>query len=354
MNIVVGTFWVLLALICIVDARRWNRAGAMSLYRFFLLDGKLRLGGFVATMMAANLSIGNFLVFISSWGYLFGSVGIMWFLVNLVMNVIGFRLFFPAYKSYIEDHSNSGTIHDYLSGAFAKDDPRMRSFIRMGASLVTVVGLLFAIVFELSLAVDLMTPASQIERIVLFSCLTFLICLFTAYGGFKTLITTDICQSAALTISTALIVGLMLMHISPNSKPLSHYLSASGSLGVIGWPSILSILVIGTGWMLVAMDQWQRTCAARSYPTSLKGVYIYLGIVALFALAYGFWGVYDHNVVLASLSPEQVKHHSGDANPLLDLTFLASGTASSGAFALVLCGLIAAGPLDNKYILDGL
>jgi hypothetical protein len=128
----IAAFWVLLGVICVVDARRWNSLGRMTLYRFFLLDGKLRLVGFVATMTAANLSIGNFLVFIASWGYLFGPVGIFWFLVNLVMNVVGFRLFFPAYKSYIEDHGNSGTIHDYLSGAFSQDFPQMRSYIRVG------------------------------------------------------------------------------------------------------------------------------------------------------------------------------------------------------------------------------
>ena len=31
-----------------------------TVYRFFLLDGKLKLGGFVSTILAANLSLGNF------------------------------------------------------------------------------------------------------------------------------------------------------------------------------------------------------------------------------------------------------------------------------------------------------
>jgi Na+/proline symporter len=342
-NILIGAFWILLAVICFVDARRWNRLGKMTLYRFFLLDGKLRLGGFVATMTAANLSIGNFLVFVASWGYLFGPVGIFWFVINLIMNVVGFRFFFPAFKSYIEDHGNSGTIHDYLSGAFSHDAPHLRSYIRIGASIITVVGLLFAIVFELSLAVDLLAPGGPLDRVVLFSCLTFLICLFTSYGGFKTLITTDICQSLMLAIATIAMVVLMGIGFSRHQKPIADYLWHSGNWGTFGWPNVVTILVIGTGWMLVAMDQWQRTCAARSYPTSLKGVYIYLGIVAMFGLAYGCWGMYDNRVILPMLNAEQLKHHLGDSNPLADLPLLSTGSGRSGGIlAVVFCGLVAA------------
>ena len=81
---------------------------------------------------------------------------------NLVMNVVGFRLFFPRCKKYIESHDNNGTIHDFLATAYAAGTKsRSAAAIRLSASLVTVVGLLFAIVFELSLAVELFRPTSQ-------------------------------------------------------------------------------------------------------------------------------------------------------------------------------------------------
>lgn len=329
-----------IAVICIADARRWNRQ-EQTLYRFFLLNGHLRLKGFVASITAANLSLGNFLIFIATWGYTLGTPGLLWFSLNLVLNVLGFRWYFPHFKKYIEDHANNGTIHDFLAVTYAHEDTnRDRRFIRFEASIVTVLGLLFAIVFELSLAVVLFGRGGLLENFATFSILVLLICILTGFGGFRSLVTSDICQSILLTAAT---LGLVVLVISRGGASLAPYIWKFNPHSLnIGWPNILSITVIGSGWMLVAMDQWQRTCASRSYDTSIKGVFTYLPIVWLFAVAYALWGLYDRVVLLPSLSPAMQILHSGGSNPLLDILLVPAGPAASILIKFIACGLIAA------------
>ena len=342
MRLIAVALGVLIALICFLDARKWNRA-PQTVYRFFLLDGKLKLPGFVYTILAANLSLGNFLVFVASWGYTFGRAGLIWFLANLVLNVVGFRLFFPRCRKYIESHDNNGTIHDFLSTAYTRSGTSSgAAAIRLSASLVTVVGLLFAIVFELSLAVDLLRPASQLERITLFAIATLVICLFTAYGGFKTLITSDICQASAIALTTGALLFLLFSSDFNGSAGLLTAPISSHDFVAIGWPNMLSITVIGSGWLLVAMDQWQRTCASRSYDTSTKGTSIYLILISFFAVAYAIWGMYDKSLLLPSLDAARKALHSGGTNPLADLLLLPRAGSRGVLVDFIACGLLAA------------
>ncbi|HTD36933.1 MAG TPA: hypothetical protein VK669_05435 [Candidatus Limnocylindrales bacterium] len=332
----------LIVTICVVDAYFWNR-GPQSLYRFFLLNGKLRLGGFVSTILAANLSLGNFLVFIATWGYQYGWAGLIWFVFNLILNVAGFWIFLRAFRPYIEDHQNNGTIHDYLSGAYAANEPNGRAAsIRILASIVTVTGLLLAVGFELSIAVSLLQLDSTLERVAVFFLLTFVICLFTAFGGFRTLLVSDICQASLLTLATVVLFSIMLA-LSKNSMPglivgfpARHFLD-------IGWPSIVSICIIGFGWMLVAMDQWQRICASRSYTISLRGTGLYLAFITVFALIFAVWGMYDKTILLPLLHGASQKAHSGGSNPLADIPLLTSIGGPKLVVAFIVCGLIAAG-----------
>ena len=176
----------------------------------------------------------------------------------------------------------------------------------------------------------------------MFAVATLLICAFTAYGGFKTLITSDICQATAIALTTATLFFLML---SSNPSGSAHLLSArlSGQdFLAIGWPNMVSITVIGSGWLLVAMDQWQRTCASRSYDTSKKGVSIYLGLISLFAIVYALWGMYDKSLLLPSLNATQKALHSGGSNPLADLLLLPHIGVGGMLSDFIACGLLAA------------
>jgi hypothetical protein len=81
MAVVVG---VIIGTVCLVDAYKWNCVSPPTLYKFFLLNGALKLKGFVSTILAANLSQANFLVLIASFGCAFGLPGLIWLPLNLV------------------------------------------------------------------------------------------------------------------------------------------------------------------------------------------------------------------------------------------------------------------------------
>jgi uncharacterized protein (DUF2062 family) len=87
-------FSSLIAVGCTIDAYFWNRKGSQTLYRFFLLEGRLKLPYYTTALVAANLSVGNFIVFIAAWGYKFGMAGLICFIVDLALNVVGFAIFF--------------------------------------------------------------------------------------------------------------------------------------------------------------------------------------------------------------------------------------------------------------------
>jgi len=340
-------------LICLIDAAIWNGRGRQTLYKFFLMEGQLKLGGFVGTIVAANLSLGNFIVFICTWGYNFGFAGIVFFVCNLLLNVLGFLFFLPRFRSYIEDHANNGTIHDYLSRAYGGDPhSRPASRIRFSASLVTIVCLTLAMVFELSLAVQLLHPTNLVQTIYLFGGLAGLIALFTAYGGFKTLITSDIANAAILVAGLGCLIFFVYDYSSStNTLPMRLSLTAQ-DVQNLGWPSIVSIFLIGSGWMLVAMDQWQRTCASRSFQVTFRGMLAYFFILILFAVTFATWGAFDHSVMPTLIGPAAAKELSGGTNPLVDISALP--VVGNGKFVImfILSSLVFAGVSTTNTFLN--
>jgi sodium/proline symporter len=345
MPLLVGLGVLILSIICLIDlpfARRVNT----NLGGFFLMNGRLKLPGFVASILSANLSIGNFLVFIAYWGYAYGWGGIFWFLVNLGLNVVAYLVFIPAFRAYIEDRNNSGTIHDFLATTFGKNgtasDYSRR--IKLIASATTILGLLFAIVFELHLATAIIAPLLGVDAVLIFSLLTALICIYSGVGGFHTLVFTDIMQSFAMIIGTLAVVPIlwMIRGWSTTAPLTAEYHFNISSLG-IGWPSILGICVIGSGWFLVAMDQWQRTCATRDSNRTRLGMLWYLASISGFAIIYGLLGMYDKTGILPALSGPSAAQHSQGANPLTDF-FLAANVSDIHPylFALVAVALLAA------------
>ena len=347
---VVGLFGLVGGLICIIDAYRWNKT-RRGLFSFFLLDKKLRLPGYATALVAANFSIGNFIIFISTWGYSFGLSGLLAFLVNLTLNVLGFIVFFPRIRAYIIARDNNGTIHDYLACAFGSAPGEIISRqIRVSASVVTVCCLLLAIIFELDLAVDLLAPANSLERFELFGLLAVLIAAITAYGGFKTLITSDIVNSVKTIIAIAALAILVLTHLHGRfGDVLNHDLSPA-AFAKLGWPAIVSIMVIGSGWMLVAMDQWQRSCALEDPETTFRGLSIYLLCLGVCAVCFAIWGGFAANILPGIVQPGT--HLSGGTNPLVDIEAIpTSGIFDQMLIALVVSGLVfAAVSTTNTFL----
>jgi len=317
-----------LCIICLVDlclpkTRRVNR----NLYGFFLMEGRLKLPGFLAAILSANLSIGNFLIFIASWGYMFGWGGIFWFLVNLLLNTVAYIIFIPTFRSYIEDKNNSGTIHEYLSCSFANEleDKSFNTKIRLVASATTILGLLFAIVFEIHLAATLLAPLLGVDTILFFTVLTIIICIYSGIGGFHTLVFTDVIQSLFMFIGTAAVIPILLS-LGTKDQLFKSYPIEFNSL-LIGWPSVLGICIIGSGWFLVAMDQWQRTCATRDSKRTKKGMIWYFISISVFAIIYGLMGMVDHASILPSLNPAIASLHTGSNNPLINYFIIAQNSS---------------------------
>jgi len=330
---------LLIAAICFRDAHRWNQC-PQTIYRFFLLSGRLNLGPFVSTIIAANLSLGNFIIFVSIWGYKYGAVGLILFCINVAFNFVGFFLFLPAFRAYIESHLNNGTIHDFVAKAYDDDElGRGSAAIRFTASLATVIGLIFAITFELSLAVSLLEPENQFKGFIIFSLLTILITGFTAYGGYRTLYMTDLFQSGVIISVTFILLAIRVTLGSPVGNMAA---IRNTEFEPMPWTSAVSILFVGSGWMLVAMDQWQRTCATRSSKTAFLGTAIYCVPMILFAIVYGLWGMYDKAVILPNLSTDLPLQVPEGRNPLLDLSALSDLGIPDLLISLMITGLIAA------------
>jgi Na+/proline symporter len=317
MSTVLGIGAMILAIACLLDLPRAQRIN-QNLAGYFLVNGQLKLPGFVAAILSANLSIGNFLIFITAWGFLFGWAGIFWFLVNLVLNVVAYLVFIPAFRGYIEDRTNSGTLHEFLSSRFSQDVNARR--IRLVASATTILGLLFAIVFELHLAADIMARLLHVDVVLIFALLTALICVYSGMGGFHTLVFTDWVQSIVMIAGgIALAVILIGLNGLTTTKSVFAAYPLTWSALDIGWPNILGICVVGSGWFLVAMDQWQRACATRDASRTKSGMFWYLFIISAFALVFGLLGVFDKTAILPALSADLLKQSSEGVNPLQDL-----------------------------------
>ncbi|HEX8527585.1 hypothetical protein [Allosphingosinicella sp.] len=316
-----------------------------------MLDGKLQPKGFILTISAANLSLGNFIIFIAIWGYNFGATGLAVFLVNLLLNVVGFLLYLKVFRTYIEDRANSGTIHEYISTSYCRrGQERLCLIARLFASIVTVSGLALAILFELSLAVSLLQPRGILDSLYIFAGLAALIGLFTANGGFRTLFVSDGFNACLLGIGAVGLVILMWHYSHATGlAPYAEGVSFDG-LRRIGLPAVISICVIGFGWMLVAMDQWQRACASRSYNTTWLGTSRYLIVVAAAAAVFATWGAFAANVLPTALPDATL---SGGANPLADITLLAQSGSWGSVLALAaITGLVFAAVATTNTFLN--
>lgn len=311
-----------------------------TLAQFFLLGGKLRLPGFVGTILSTNLSLGNFLIFVSGWCYLFGWSGLFWFVINLTLNALVFGFFLPKFRTYVETRNNSGTVHEYLSISFAAEGDPNRLRIRWLASIATVLCLLLALVFELHLVVELIAPLIGVGKGVLFGILTVIICFYAALGGFRTVVSTDIWQSIALFVGTACMFVILGEIKDPVGAPslATTYPFKVANLLEIGWTNILGIVVVGSGWFLVAMDNWQRMSATRSAPKVGWGFAIYTVLIICFGISFGWLGMVDKARVLPILTPQLASAHTGGMNPLADFLLLAQTTQFGGS---ILIGFVA-------------
>jgi len=329
-----------IAIVFLVEAWRAYRK-ARRVQDFFLLGGRLKLSSFVATLVSTNLSLGNFIFLCAIWGYFYGYSGMLWISVCIVLLVVGFLLFANSFRPYVEDVRNSGSIHEYLSCCYSRsaDDVIGRN-IRFAASTATIVCLLLALVLELHLGATLLAAFVGISDYgFAFVSLTALICFYSLFGGYRSVVFTDFLQGILLfTGLTALFVVAAILGLQWQSATDVYGGLRQVAFGA-GWHNIVSISVIGLGWLLVTMDTWQRNCASRSLDTSKSGAIIGGVLMVILVIALSMIGIFDRLAVLPSLSEAQAPQHSAGFHPIADLFLLSGGTPAWTNFLWALAAL---------------
>lgn len=295
----------------------------------FLMDGELEPRPFAATLAASNYSLGNMVYVSLIWGYLFGFSAILWLCLGFIVAAALYIFFlnhFSAFRSYIEDRKNSGSIHEYLE-IRARRNPMDRNArrTRLAASFITIVGLLIALTLEIFLATLLFSLISEAHPTTIFVVLTALICVYSAHGGFWAVVYTDAVSGLMLILGVVLIGAIYfivdLPYVSYSDSYGFEIFSVRGLLLAPGWVGI-SVIVITFVWYLTTMDTWQRASSSRSGETAKKGMitgtkWLVLGIIVFSSI-----GIWDRLAILPSLSQELAAVHSGGYNPLTDFFLL--------------------------------
>ncbi len=324
----------------------------ITLQEFFLMDGNLRPGNFIGTMVSTNLSLGNFLYFCAIWSYIYGVSGMAWIVVGVILMVASFSIFGPKFKGFIEDRANTGTVHEYLSLSYSKSSLGIGPLkLRLIASLSTIITITLAIVLELSLASQIMSLILGKQPWLIFFIISAIACFIAAIGGYWGVAVTDSLQAVFLYIA----LGAFLL-ITLNDPHATVQYSTVFPQGVknlvsgIGWWNIASITVFGIGWPLVTMDTWQRNSASRSLSVATIGIAISGALMIVAALGWSMVGIYDH-LALSSLA-----NHSQGYDPFSDLFLIAGNTPLlKWSLAVLASGLImaAVSTADTFFVISG-
>jgi Na+/proline symporter len=323
------TFYILGAFVIVgflIEGVR-GRSRSSTAPGLFIRDGNLDLGPFVGSLAATNFSLGNMIYLSLIWGYFYGFPGIIWLWVGFILAAIIYIYYVKNMKpisDYINDESNSGSIHEYLGQRY--DNNNFGKKVRILASTTTIACLLFALTLEIHLTSVLGAKIIDGNPRLLFIVITGLVCAYSALGGFWAVVSTDIIQGILLSMGAASLLAIGIWSDISISSAIPRYSENYGSIidsifspGLVGIVSIIGVTVV---WYLVTMDTWQRHCAGRSSSKASDGMYYGTVILIIGILLFGLVGVYDRLAVLPALSGESQELHSGGYNPLTDLLLI--------------------------------
>lgn len=339
------TSLVLTIVLCVLGFIAFRRRATLS--QFYLEDGKVtKRGPIIGTLVATNLSLGNFIFVLPVFGF-YGGLSALWLV--LVVNLlapIGFLVFSNRFRPFIEDRSNSGTVHQFIA-----DNTRSPKFsisykyLRTIASFATVSCLVLALVLEMHFAAILLNQLMGMNELVVFACLVFVVCLYTAAGGFRAVLTTDSVQALAGILGTCVLIGFMgwILFWSPAFSSVSlkdmaiAYGPLSSHLVGVGWPTIVGFAFIGFGWAVVGMDNWQRCCATRAVDISRQSVVIGFVLVGILAVLWTGLGIVVRLYLLPAAGATGISFQGGE-NPVMDVFALHAMTPTFASVALGVLG----------------
>lgn len=324
------SFWVIAAFF--IAHAYFLQKKKTSIIDYFLAGGNLKLGSYAASLASTNLSLGNFIFVAAIWGYFYGFSALFWMFIGAILLATGFIVYAPHLKGFFENTKNTGTVHEYLAQKYSRDDSDpYKVRIRLFASVATIITLVFATALELHLGALIASGVIGGEPFLWFTALLACTATYTAFGGYRAVIFTDILQGGVLVLGSLVVVYLLFFHLNL-SMPLNlltekYPTDAKSIFYNFEWHNIISFCVISFGWFLVTMDTWQRNSATRSIETSKVGIISGTIFLFIFMTIFALIGMYDFAFILPNFENSGNLEHSGGLNPINDLlTFSNSGT----------------------------
>ncbi len=226
---------------------------------YFIAGRKLKIGSFIATLYAAEMSIAT--VFIAFFD-LASILGLQLLIAVFTFTIGQFVLsrMAPKIKAINESRLTLPGVLEY----------RYNSNILRWVSLITITigfGGLFAT--EILVGAQLVKPIFSGESytaIIMF--IATLVTFYTALGGFRNVIKTDRYQTAFVVIG---VFTLVLAAYLLNKNPIET-IKVSSQKGFMPSISLLiNLLVINVAYPLVDLAAWQRIAAASDQTTAKKG-----------------------------------------------------------------------------------
>jgi len=261
----------------------------------------------------------------------------LWFTINLCLSAAIFYVYLPKFKRFIENKANSGTIHEYLATAYCLGERHKEAEarrLRQLAAIPTGLALVLALAFELHLGSAIAAKILNLEIVPVFCGLAIIVAFYSFVGSYRSVVWTDAIQSVFLFFGAISLIVLISRLSASSHHLLARYPVTLKGFWNIGWHNIVGIVVVGSGWFLVAMDNWQRTCATRSVKTSAWSFGAYTVFIIGFGVLFGLWGMYDGAVVMPSLSQAQLALHSKGSDPIADFMLVALQTDALNSFLL--------------------
>lgn len=288
-----------------------------DLWTYFLYGGTLRLRWFVTSISATNLSYGNFIVPWAILGLTYGWPALILSLIVHIFIIIGYVTFSPVLASYIDSDTSCGSVHEFLAKQHTRSLKSSQAVnLRLSAAVPTILGLLFTLTLELYLGAKLLSTFTSYPFSIAFIALTVLITVYSAWAGYKAVVGTDTVQ----------LIFFFFAFLLAFYATASFDFSAAGAQG-LGWHSLftdpvipdiattLSFLVLAFGWLIVAMDVWQRNEATKNHNISWSGNVSGMIVIFLVSLGFVLLGLFDRAILTSVIEVQ----NGSPVDPITDL-----------------------------------
>lgn len=220
---------------------------------FFVAGRNIGLPLFTQTTWGSSFAFGNSIFYAIWLGYTIG-LSALWIQALWAVGMICYALLLPRLIKFTENY----TLHGFLGSLYGP-------WCRITASLVSVIGLLILLGFEVSFVAQYFAQVTNLQRLewlVVLATATF-IATFCSIGGFKANTVTDRITNF---IALGAMLGLLVLMINKNGSQLAIGFSSSAlwdsatdfsSQNVI----FLSGLAFFALFNIVDMSNWQNVSA---------------------------------------------------------------------------------------------